>query len=222
MIRTWVARSGVLMGALAFVIPFNPAAFAQGGQSTPGVTVTAQNPGTYGDGLRITLTAHAEQSTVQNPDCRPQSATITCWGSLVLRIPDAGGMSVSGFQVHRVAVGDTGCGDEESGGCEGGDMAAMAAEPPGYPVEAQVNGVAVLTDPGTLTYPPGTPQAGQPVAPGTTVQLKMTLTDNGTAQYRDQVDVQVNLFVSGSVKPLLYDTGAQTVQQVQIHFEGSS
>jgi hypothetical protein len=220
MSRKWTARSGVLFGALAVVVSFGPAAFAAGGLSTPGVTVTAQNPGTSsaGSDLRITLTAHTEKSTVPNPDCRPGSATLTCWGSLVLRIPDAGGMSVTGFQVHRVAVGDIGCVDEGSGGCEN-DMAATA-EPPPYPVQAQVNGVAVLTDPGTLTYPPGTPQAGEPVPPGTAVQLKITLTDNGTAQYQDQADVQVNLFVTGSVKPLLYDTGPQPVQQAQIHFEG--
>lgn len=213
MMRKWAARFGVLLGALAVVIPFGPAAFAQGGLSTPGVTVTAQNPGTHGDdGMRITLTAHAEQSTVPNPDCRPQVGTLRCWGSLVLRIPDAGGMSVSDFQVHQVAVGDISCGDEGSGGCED-DMAALAADPPGYPVKAEVNGVAVLTDPGTLTY------QGQQVPPGTKVQLKITLTDKGTAQYVDQVDVQVNLFVSGSPKPLLWDTRTQTVQQVQIHFD---
>lgn len=105
MIRTWAARSGVLLAALAVMIPFGSGAFAQGGHSTPGVAVTAQNPGTHpGDSLRITLTAHTEKGTVENPDCRPQSATLQCRGSLVLRIPGAGVMSVSGFQVHRVAV----------------------------------------------------------------------------------------------------------------------
>ena len=80
-----------------------------------------------------------------------------------------------------------------------------------YPNQAQVNGLSVLTDPGN---------SGLPV--GTQMQVKITLTDNGTAQYADTVDVLVNQFVPGSTKPFVYDTGAQTIQQVQIHLLDST
>lgn len=88
--------------------------------------------------------------------------------------------------------------------------AAVTADEQGQPLQAQVNGIAFVTDPGSTG-----------VAVGTKVQLLMTLTDNGAAQYGDQIDIVVNRFVEGSNKPLLYDTGEQTIQQVTIHQEGS-
>ncbi|MGN6577013.1 MAG: hypothetical protein ACTHKG_15150 [Nocardioides sp.] len=57
---------------------------------------------------------------------------------------------------------------------------------------------------------------------GTKVQLKITLTDNGKAAYGDQVVVQVNQFVEGPDKPLLYKSGIETVQQVRIHVDEST
>lgn len=210
-------------GALSLV--YIPSAVAASGTSTPGVIITAVNPGTghAGGDLKISLTAHTEKSSAAAPSCRPQDSTLDCWGSLVLRVPDAGGLSVSGLEVHRVAVGDISCGDDESGdcggedggscddqsggGCEDGVHAAVAVATGA--VQAQVNGVAVLMNPGST---------GLPV--GSKVQLKITLTDNGTAKYIDEVDVQINKFVSGSAKPMLYESGPQIVQQVQIHTLG--
>ncbi len=200
---------------LGLALAVTPTAYAAGGLSTPGVTVIAVNPGTAPGGttMKLTLTAHTENGTVADPSCRPQDMTLQCWGSLVLRIPKAGGMSVSDFQVHQVAVGDTSCGDDEGGDSCGDDMAAVAVAT-STPTKVQVNGVGVLTDPGDLTY------QGKAVPVGTKVQLKISLTDNGPGLYRDQVDVQVNLFQTGMTKPLLYDTGMQTVQQVQVQFTG--
>ena len=219
--RIWIPRFGALFAAIALVVAFVPAAFAQSGQSTPGVIVTAENPGTSsrGSDLQISLTAHSELSTVPNPSCRPQDLTLRCNGSLFLRVPERGGMTVTHLQVHRVAVGDISCGDDEGGdcgdegggcedggSCEGGDVAILAIPSREFPVQAQVNGVAVLTKPGDTGLPVGTP-----------VQVKITLTDNGTAQYADLADVQVNQFVPGPVKPLIYESGPQVIQQVQIH-----
>lgn len=204
--RRWSVRFAVPFGALVVAIGLGPAALAAGGQSTPGITVTAQNPGTSarGSDLRITLTAHSEASSEANPSCRPQDASIQCWGNLVLRIPAFGDLTLSGLQVHRVAVGDTSCGGDEGGSC--GDMTA-ALKPGGpYPVVAEVNGLSVMTNPGDSHLPAGTQ-----------VQVKIALTDNGTAQYADTVDVQVNQFGPGSSKPPIYDTGTQVIQQVQIH-----
>ncbi|HEX5826089.1 MAG TPA: hypothetical protein VFY23_01095 [Candidatus Limnocylindrales bacterium] len=187
---------------------------AAGGASTPGVTVTAVNPtGTKeGSDLVITLTAQTEASSVPSPSCRPQDRTLECWGALVLRIPKYGDLMVGEFQVHRVAVGDITCGDDDGDdGCGDHEMPATALAPAST-LKAQVNGVGVVKWSGNT---------GLPV--GTMVQVKLTLTDNGKARYLDQVVVQVNLFVPGPTKPLLYQSGPETIQQVQIHFvdEGS-
>ena len=212
MISRWGARLAGLAAALALTGLAAPAALAQqdqgsGGQSTPGVTVTAQNPGP-GSVLRITLTAHTNQSAVTDPSCRPQDATLNCTASLVLRDPAARGLSVTGFQVHMVAVGTTSCGGEgENCGGEGGDMTATATGP----VNATVHGLATLTDPGSTG-----------MTQGITVQVFIDLVDNGTAQYEDQVQVLIRPFVEGSVKPpWVYDPGWQTIQQVQIHELGA-
>jgi hypothetical protein len=200
-----LALVAVVPLAFAFVAP----ASAAGGESTPGVTVTAMNPGTSpADGnLKISLTAHTGQSPLENPSCRPEDMTLECWGSLVLRIPQLGGLSVANLEVHRVAVGDTSCGDEgDEGGCEGEPM-SVTATGADEAVEAQVNGVAVLVKPGSSGYPAGTK-----------VQVKIALTDNGPGLYVDQVDVQINKFEPGPVKPLITQTGPQVVQQVRIHY----
>jgi hypothetical protein len=203
-------RAALPAALLGTLLSSGPAVWAAGGATTPGVTVSAQNPGEAGalSSLRLTLTAHSEASALESPSCRPQDANLRCWGSLVLRIPDFGGLALSGLEVHRVAVGDTSCGGEEDDGDCGGEM-AIPAEQGVYPIEAQVNGLSTITDPGASGLPAGTQ-----------VQVKITLSDNGTAQYQDTVDVQVNQFVAGPVKPLVYDTGQQTVQQVQIHEQG--
>lgn len=185
-----------------------PAA-ATHGESTPGSTVIAINPAGANatSDLQIVLTAHSEKSSIQSPSCRPQDGTLDCWGSLVLTIPDAGGLSVRNFEVHRVAVGDVSC-DDENGGCEGHEVTPTASIGVDQPVQAVVNGVGVLRNPGAT---------GQPV--GTQVQVKMVLTDNGDAKSMDQVDVQVSTFVPGSVNPELYRSGPQTIQQVRIHLK---
>ena len=193
-------------------------AFAAEGSSTPGATVTAVNPAAaraHG-GLQIVLNAHSEKSTVENPSCRPQDATLDCWGSLVLRIPDAGGLSVSRFEVHRVAVGDIGCEHDDDGSCggdhdDGHEVSPSASIGVEQPVQAVVNGVAVLRNPGTT---------GEPV--GTAVQVQIVLTDNSDALHTDLVEVQVNKFVRGSAKPELYTSGPQSIQQVQIHLNQPS
>lgn len=199
---------GLLLAApLVIAVPAQPAAAAEAA-STPGATVTAVNPAaaTRHGNLHIALDAHAENSSVDHPSCRPQDATLRCWGSLVLRIPEAGGFSVSGFQVHRVAVGDVSCGDDHDDGC--GDHEATTSSTTGIvpPVQAVVNGVAVVRDPGTT---------GQ--RRGSMVQLKIRLVDESEALDADLVDVQVSKFVPGQVKPELYRSGPRTIQQVRIH-----
>lgn len=202
-------RLGATLAVLALALAFAAPASAAGGESTPGVTVTAQNPGTsrLGSDMTLALTAHTEESTVINPSCRPEDVTLECWGSLTLRIPEYGDLAVGNFEVHRVAVGDIGCGDEgDEAGCGGhGADAALAA--PTLPVQAQVNGVGFVKWSGNT---------GLPV--GTKLQLKFTLTDNGPARYGDQVVVQVNRFAEGPDKPLLYVSEPQLVQQVQIRY----
>jgi hypothetical protein len=200
---------GLLLATVLLVaVPAQSAAAAEG-TSTPSATVTAVNPAAAArDGNQhLLLNAHAEDSAVENPSCRPQDARVDCWGTLVLRIPDAGGLSVSGFEVHRIAVGDVSCGDEhDDGGCGGHETTTSSTIGVEPPVRAVVNGVAVLRDPGTTGEPRGS-----------LVQLKVTLLDNSEALNTDQVDVQVNKFVPGPVKPELYRSGPETIQQVRIH-----
>jgi hypothetical protein len=199
----------MLAAALLVAAPTAPATAAHG-TSTSGTIVTAVNPAAalrQGD-AHVVLTAHAEKGALDDASCRPQDSTLDCWGSLVLRIPDAGGLSVSDFEVHRVAVGDVGCGDEGDDGCDGHETATSSMIGDLTPVQAVVNGVAVLRDPGSTGEPRGS-----------AVQLKIHLTDNGEALYADQIDVQVNKFVPGPVKPELYRTGPQTIQQVRIHLD---
>lgn len=216
MATTWSARFGVLLAAVTLTLGLGSAAWAAGGQSTPGVTVTAQNPGTSsaGSDLRITLTAHSEASTVANPSCRPQDANTQCWGDLVLRIPGAGGLTLQGLEVHRVAVGDISCSGEEEDGC-GDEMTAPALRSDSAPVQVQVNGISTITNnPGDAFCP-----ATNMVCPvGTKVQVLMTLTDNGPAPYGDTITIDVNQFVTGPNKSTIWQTDApQAIQQVQIH-----
>jgi hypothetical protein len=197
-----------LIAAVALVLAF-AAPVAAAGDSTPGVTVTAVNPAgsRVGSDLNISLSAHTELSTTADPSCRPQDRTLVCWGSLLLRIPKFGDLAVGNFEVHRVAVGDISCGDEggEDDGCGDHEMSAMGVVT--GPVLAQVNGVAYVKWPGNTG-----------LAVGTKLQLKFTLTDNGTASYVDTVVVQVNLFVAGPDKPLLYQSGPELIRQVTIRF----
>lgn len=178
------------------------------GRSTPGVVVTAQNPGTSpaGSGLGIDLLARTEPSGVANPSCRPKDKNLQCSGTLSLHVGGAGGFSVTGFQVHRVAVGDISCSDS----C--GDEAAASPTAGGsgsaQPEDAQVNGIAFVADPGSLD-----------IAVGAEVQIHMTLVDNGTPTYGDQIDVIINRFIE-PVKPLLYETGFLTIEQVQLQHLG--
>lgn len=207
MARLWKA-AGVLLGALALTVGLSSAALAAGGDSTPGATVMALNSG-WGHGassMRMILVAHSQKSTVANPSCRPQDANIRCWGELVLNVPAFGGMTLSGLQVHRVAVGDTACSGGDEGGNCGDEMAAALRSGIAYPVDIQVNGLSKIIRPG---------RSGLPA--GTQVQVKVSIADNGPGQYRDTADVQVNRYVSGATKPLIYDSGPQTIQQVLLH-----
>lgn len=194
-----------------------PGGLGGGGRVDAGVTVTAQNPGTAGDSdLRLTLTAHSAASTVPNPSCRPEDRNIECWGDLVLRVPEMGGLTLKGLEVHRIAVGATTCG----GAC--GGMTAALTPNGSYPVEAQVNGLSTITSPGTARcQPEGTTAAAPiPCPVGTRVQVKITLIDNGPGQYVDTASVQINQFMPGPTKPLLWETGVpQTIQRVQIHVD---
>lgn len=229
MAGTWRPRLGALFGALALLTAFAPAAFAaqgaggegsegSGGQSTSGLIVTANNPGTSAAGrdMRLTLTAHSEKSATTSPDCRSAEGgrpgpTLRCWGTLVLSVPSEGGLTVTGFQeVHKVAIGESSCGDEESGGC--GDEAAVAASGPGAYDEdqAQVNGIAVVTNPGDTGM-----QAGM------SVQVHITLYDNSAGQYQDEALVQVRpKGPNQNSIDWVYQSGQQPIQQVQIHFLG--
>ncbi len=225
----------VVLASLALVISFAGAVSATPGESTPGVTVIAVNSGgpRAQSDVQISLTAHSERGTVDSPSCRPQDLTLRCWGSLHLQVPDMDGMTVTRFEVHRVAIGDASCDHDDDGGCDHDDDGgcdhdddggcgghddgghdAMATELArllaDYPIDAQVNGVAVLTDPGNTDLPAGTK-----------VQVKITLTDNGRARHGDEIDVQVNEFVPGPVKPLIYQSGPQTVEQVQVRLLGA-
>lgn len=209
--KRWGAWLLVPVAALALTAGFSSAAMAQD-NSTPGVTVTAQNPGAPG-ALRITMTAHSAASTVANPSCRPQDRNLDCWGDLVLQAPD--GLRLEGLEVHRIAVGDISCGGEEGGGC-GDEMTAAALD---TPEQAQVNGLSTIAaNPAGVTCP----ATNEPCPVGTTVQVKMTLTDNGPALYRDQISIAVNQFVTGPDKPLIWGTTDQTIQQVQIHYTTDS
>jgi hypothetical protein len=205
-----LAGGGALAAAALVAGPFAglaaPATAAGG--STPGVTVTATNPSEtqLGSDMKLALTAHSEPSTVTDPSCRPEDTTLQCWGSLVLRLPKFGDVSVGEFQVHRVAVGDTTCGDM-GGGCGDEAQPALASS---EPVDVQVNGVAFVKWSGNSG-----------LAVGTKVQLKFTLTDNGRAPYADQVVVQMNRFVEGPDKPLLYQSGLETIRQVQVQFDNT-
>lgn len=219
--KAWSVRLGVLLAAMALAVGLGSASWAAGGQSATGVTVKAQNPGTSSanSDLRITLTAHSEAGTVDNPSCRPQDASIRCWGSLVLRIPDAGGLTLQGLEVHRVAVGDISCGHDEGDDNCGGEMTAAAVPSDSPPVQVQVNGISTITgNPGNVTCP----LTGIACPAGTKVQVLMTLTDNGPAQYGDTITIDVNQFVEGPNKPAIWQTTeAQTIQQVQIHDDNS-
>lgn len=203
------ALQGTLLAMVLVVAGPVVSASAAHGESTPGASVAAVNrPPVKTGGLRIALRAHAENRAVENPSCRPQDSTLDCWGGLVLRIPEAGGLRVGRFEVHRVAVVDDhedgGCGGDE-GGCGGHETSTASRVGVGLPTKAMVNGVAILRRPGNTGLPRGSK-----------VQLKIRLTDNGRARHQDTIDVQVNEFVHGGAKPQLYRSGSVTVRQVRI------
>lgn len=208
MVLNWGTRFAAVLSASLLGVTFGSTAFAAGGLSTPAATVIVENPGTYSGAsdLRIGLTASSEQSAVPNPSCRAEDHTLRCSGSLMLIVPERGGMTVTSFQVHRVAVGNTSCGGDEGDSCDDSEAQPAATEPvSSQAVRAQVNGRGVLSVPGDTGF-----------AAGTAVQVKMALIDNGSAQYEDVADVQVNLFVEGSKKPLIYESGPQLVEQVDV------
>ncbi len=206
---TWLGRVALLTAVAPLVLWSAPPAAAAAGASTPGVTVTVNNPGQprMGSDVMVALTAHTEDSAVEDPSCRPQDQNLECSGSLVLRLPGFGDLAVGKFELHRVAVGDIACDDEgDDGGCGDHETGVTALAGADAPVLVQVNGLAEVKWSGNTELPVGT-----------RLQLKLTLTDNGTARYGDQVVVQVNLFTSGPDKPLLFESAPQTVQQVRIH-----
>lgn len=205
-----------LLGVLPLLVASAPVAQAAG-ESTPAVTVTAVNPtnAKHGSDIDLMLTAHTESSSSADPSCRPQDMTLECWGSLVLRLPRYGDLALGGFEVHRVAVGDISCGGHDGGeddGCDGHETTMTTAQTAGAvdePVRAQVNGVARVKWPGST---------GLPV--GTQLQVQFTFTDNGSRQFGDQVVFDVNEFVDGPDKPLLYRSGVEMIKQVQIRYGG--
>jgi hypothetical protein len=82
------------------------------------------------------------------------------------------------------------------------------------PVQAEVNGVSTITSSGNAICP----VTGTICPMGTKVQVKMTLTDNGPAQYGDTISIEVNQFVPGPSKPAIWQTNApQTILQVRTH-----
>jgi hypothetical protein len=198
----WFTRVGFVIALMSVPIAVSAPAQAADGVSTPGVTVRAQNPAWRGapSSLRITMTAHSEAASVVDPSCRPKDANLRCWGSLVVVAKDFGGMTLKGFEVHRVAVG----GSEESTGHH--ELTVATRHRGSYPMKAYVNGLSTIVKPGFSGLPSGAK-----------VQVKLTLTDNGAARYADAVDIVVNEFVDGPVKPLIYDSGEQIIQQVAIH-----
>jgi hypothetical protein len=68
-----------------------------------------------------------------------------------------------------------------------------------------VNGLGFLSVPGDTGLPSGTQ-----------VQVHIALIDNGPTLYGDVADVQVNQYVEGSTKPLIYESGIQMVEQVRV------
>ena len=208
MVTTRGARLAALLSGFLLGLGFSSVAFARG-VSTPGATVIVENPGTYSGAsdLRIGLTASSARSILGNATCGSGGQGLPCSGSLMLTVPARGGMTVTSFQIHRVAVGNTGCGkdscDDSGGGQEVAQPAATEPLGPGA-VRAQVNGVGVLSVPGDTG-----------LAVGTKVQVHIALIDNGPTMYEDVADVQVNLYIEGSM-PLIYESGPQVVEQVEV------
>ena len=209
---TQAAQAVAALGlAVGFTLGGAPAAFAAQGESTPGLVVTAQNPGSARTSdLRITMTAHSELTGVPDPSCRPNATTMECWGSLMLRLPEVGGLSLRGLDVHRVSLtegdghdgGGGGCGDECGG--EGG-MAVTAAALT-FPAHLIVNGTSTVSAAGT---------SGLSV--GSVVQVKMTLVDYGPALNTDTISITINRFAGEGTWQLVYATGMRTIKQVQVH-----
>lgn len=211
MVPTWGARFAALLSTSLLGLGFGSIAFAAG-ISTSGATVIAENPGVHGaaSDLRIGLTASSGQAA-PGSTCGRGGQGLNCSGSLTLTVPERGGMTVTSFQVHRIAVGDTSCSDDGEDDCGSGEEGQKVAQPaasealaPGA-VRAQVNGLGVLSAPGDTGLPTGTQ-----------VQVHVTLIDNGPTLYGDVADVQVNQYVEGSTKPLIYESGIQMVEQVQV------
>lgn len=123
----------------------------QGGPSTAGALVLAQDPGQHGD-LRLTLTARVDAAAEPS-------------ASVLLRVD---GVRILEYQVHRVAVGDTGCGGHEE---------VAPAEHEG--VRSVVRGVAVL----------GGDAFG--LDEGSPVQVWIDLRDRGDTHYEDAARVRI-------------------------------
>ncbi len=197
--------------AVGFTLGGAPTASAVHGESTPGLVVTAENPGgTQASDLRITMTAHSELTGVPDP-CRPTATTMECWGSLVLRLPELGGLSLRGLDVHRVALlegdghdgGTCGDGGDECGG-EGGMAVTVSALT--LPAHLIVNGTSTVSAPGTSG-----------LSAGSVVQVKMTLVDYGPAQGADTIAITINRFAGEDNWQLVYATGVRIIQQVSVH-----
>ncbi|MEG3615079.1 hypothetical protein [Isoptericola haloaureus] len=200
--------SGTLLAVLLVGATAQVAAAAEG-ESTPGVTVTAVNPvsALRDGGLRVALTAHSGTDGSGVTSCRPQDATIDCWGSLVLQTPGPDGIRLADLEVHRVMVGGPGLGHGPGG--PGGHVGHPGATAAGAGQQAVVSGQAVLRDPGSTGLPRGS-----------AVQVRIHLADVSQVAGHDLVDVQVNELVHGPVKPVLYESGPQPVLQVGIHPRG--
>ena len=76
-LRAWLVA---LIAGVPLALTFTAPTSAAGGETTPGVTVTASNPAgfTVGSDLNITLAAHTGVSTVPYPSWRPEDMTLEC------------------------------------------------------------------------------------------------------------------------------------------------
>lgn len=229
----------VLFAAVPLALSYAPAAFAAEGQSTPGISVKVINGSGQGTQSPVTIRLAAQSERGIDSDlgsCRPKDADMKCWGSLRVRVSEMGGLVIGNFEVHRVALVGDGSGhggghegetgeeptdghtdghtDSHASGHGSGHGSGHSGEESTVAEGGQriaVSGVAVVKRPGTSG-----------LTRGTVVQVKIMLTDNGKARYGDTVDVTINRFVEGPSKPLIYQSGPVTVQQVRLHTFGAT
>lgn len=173
----------------------------QGGPSTPGVVVMANEPGRAGTPFRLTTTASTSADAVPS-------------ANLVLR---KGDLVVTQYEAHRVAVGD----DE----CAGGHGEDMAATVEAEGTRAVIRGVGVLVGAWAGLAAGTAVQVWidlKDVGPGTYVdqaRVRVRMSPHATEGIVPAVD-EGEGESCGSGKPWIYDSQWVVVQQVQIHVKG--